>query len=105
MNQGIMDDNRWIDQGSPYDFGSIMHYSVRSCSKNGQDVITKPDGSPLTLTKGHSLSQHDIFQINQIYQCGNNPQPSPGPSTTQGPNPTTGPQPTTGPPTGKCCQT
>ena len=99
-NQGIMDDSRWIDQGSPYDFGSIMHYGARSCSKDGKDVITKPDGSPIKLTKTHSLSKHDIWQINQIYQCQKKPPP---PTTTKPPKTTKGP--TTKPPTNKCCQT
>ena len=94
-NQGKMSEDRWVDQGSPYDFGSIMHYGVGSCRKSGVtgDVITKPDGSELTLTKGSSLSEHDIFQINQIYDCGAaptttaNPNTTPtNPSTTSNPN-------------------
>ena len=84
-----------------------MHYSTRSCAKSGgEDVITKPDGSKLTLTKGHSLSQHDINQINMVYQCDMAPTPSPPPTTpgpgTTRPPVTTGPA-TTAPPNKQCC--
>jgi len=102
-NQGIMSDSKWIDQGTPYDVGSIMHYGTRSCAKGGDDVITKPDGSKLTLTKGHSLSQHDINQINMVYKCDMGPgTTTQAPSTTTGPN-TTKPPSTTKPPNSQCC--
>ena len=92
-----LSEDRWVDQGSPYDFCSIMNYGVGSCRKSGVtgDVITKPNGSELTLTKSISLSEHDIFQINQIYDCGAvptttaNPNTTPtNPSTTSDPNTT-----------------
>ena len=83
-----------------------MHYSTRSCAKGSEDVITKPDGSKLTLTKGHSLSQHDINQINMVYKCDMAPTPSPPPTTpgpgTTRPPVTTGPA-TTAPPNKQCC--
>ena len=47
-----------------------MHYSPYSCAKNSSlPVITKPDGSPLTLNKTDTFSFWDIEQINHIYTC------------------------------------
>ena len=57
------------DDGTPYDFGSIMHYSPRACANSSLPVITKPDGSPITLTKTDTFSEWDIKQINYIYDC------------------------------------
>ena len=61
----------WQNQGSPYDTASVMHYSTDACaSRAAEHTITKPDGSPLVLSKTSSLSRQDIWQINQIYNCG-----------------------------------
>merc|ERR1712227_953383 len=58
------------DDGTPYDFGSIMHYDPIACVKNpSEPVITKPDGSPINLTKTDTFSQWDIEQINRTYRC------------------------------------
>ena len=77
----VMDD--WFDQDSPYDFASVMHYDTDSCARHTwQPVITKPDGSPLTLNKTSSLSEHDIWQINKIYNCELVSTPEPPTTTT-----------------------
>ena len=61
---------KFHDDGTPYDFGSIMHYNPISCAKNrAKPVITKLDGSPITLTKTDTFSKWDIEQINQVYKC------------------------------------
>ena len=57
------------DDGTPYDFGSVMHYSPWACANSSLPVITKPDGSPITLTKTDTFSEWDIKQINYIYDC------------------------------------
>ena len=99
VNFGPMKKKIWgTDGNTPYDLSSIMHYSTTSCAKNKKEpVITKPDGSPLVLTVGDSLSANDIAGINAVYQCGDNP-----PTTTN--KPTT--EATTKPPNPdvKCCQ-
>ena len=91
-NMGKMG-SEWHNDGSPYDKSSVMHYSTTSCARNrNQPVITKPDGSALTLTVGDSLSQHDIWSINQIYTCDDaGPGPSPQPTTRQPGTTTVGP--------------
>ena len=87
-NMGKMG-SEWHNDGSPYDKSSVMHYSTTSCARDrNRPVITKPDGSALTLTVGDSLSRHDIWSINQIYECDADPGPTPQP-TTQPPSTTT----------------
>ena len=89
VNQGKMGGRKiWQDQGSPYDVASIMHYSTTSCRKGSEHVITKPDGSPLILKKTASLSEQDIWQINQVYKCDSTTT-TPGPTTVTTPKPTT----------------
>ena len=61
--------SRFHDDGTPYDFGSVMHYSPWACANSTLPVITKPDGSPITLTKTSTFSEWDIKQINYIYDC------------------------------------
>ena len=90
VNFGKLSSSRWINQESPYDTASIMHYNTNSCASSASEhVITKPDGSPLILSKTGSLSKQDIWQINQIYNCGL--MTTPAPTTT----------PTTQPPAGR----
>ena len=61
---------RFHNDGTPYDFSSIMHYSPTACALDTNlPVITKPDGSPITLNKTDTFSSSDIEQINHIYNC------------------------------------
>ena len=74
---------QWGVDGTPYDFSSIMHYSTTSCAKDrSKPVITKPDGSTLTLSKGDSLSEQDIAAINMVYKCKGAPPPTTTTTTT-----------------------
>nr|CCA61951.1 bone morphogenetic protein 1 [Suberites domuncula] len=70
-------------QGSPYDYGSIMHYSSRAFSRpdcTGENCVTlsinnaveySHQGSP-TLGQRNALSAQDILQINRLYTCPGN---------------------------------
>ena len=63
------------NQGSTYDYGSIMHYSRLAFSKNRRptiivnniDVYNK-QGRP-TLGRQTRLSARDIRQVNRLYNC------------------------------------
>ena len=47
-----------------------MHYSPTACALDKNlPVITKPDGSPISLNRTETFSPLDIQQINQIYNC------------------------------------
>ncbi|KAA1240342.1 M12 family metallopeptidase, partial [Aquimarina sp. RZ0] len=48
------------------DFGSIMMYSPKSFSKNGQPTITKLDGSSYR-TQRNGLSNADVIGVNKMY--------------------------------------
>ena len=68
-NFGSISPDMHVDDGTPYDFGSIMHYSPWACANSSLPVITKPDGSPITVTKTSTFSEWDIKQINYVYDC------------------------------------
>ena len=54
---------------SPYDYGSIMHYSRKAFSKNGKETIV-PEDSNAHIGQRRALSAIDITEINQFYGCG-----------------------------------
>ncbi len=58
------------------DFGSIMMYSPRSFSKNGQPTITRKNGSSYS-TQRSGLSNADVQGVNKMYPR-NNPPPTSG---------------------------
>ena len=51
--------------GSPYDYGSVMHYGKTDFSKNGLDTITAP--KPIGQLWG--ADTEDIAQVILLYQC------------------------------------
>ena len=61
FNQHIVDG----DDVGPYDYGSIMHYSRRAFSRNGDDTITPPPGT--TIGQHGGLSNGDVAAVDLIY--------------------------------------
>ncbi|CAF0981074.1 unnamed protein product [Rotaria magnacalcarata] len=57
-----------LDQKSPYDFGSIMHYSSTSFSANGLPTIT-PKQAGAIIGQRDQVSAIDINEIRQFYSC------------------------------------
>ncbi|KAL9988016.1 hypothetical protein ACROYT_G002411 [Oculina patagonica] len=69
--------------GTPYDYGSVMHYDSRAFSRNGRPTIV-PKQQGVTLGNRRYLSKIDIQQMNLLYKCsggGGGPNPPPPPST------------------------
>ncbi|XP_074633753.1 zinc metalloproteinase nas-15-like [Acropora palmata] len=72
--------------GTPYDYGSVMHYHSTAFSRNGRPtIVAKKSG--VTLGNRRYLSKIDILQMNLLYKCeggGGRPRPPPtGPPATQ----------------------
>ncbi|XP_068723572.1 zinc metalloproteinase nas-15-like [Montipora capricornis] len=63
--------------GTPYDYGSVMHYDSRAFSRNGRPtIVAKKSG--VTLGNRRYLSKIDILQMNLLYKCnggGGGPNP------------------------------
>ena len=60
--------------GEPYDYGSIMHYSANTFSKNGYlpTIETNSDrltGKPRNIGQRQGLSEGDIRQTKKLYKC------------------------------------
>ena len=60
--------------GEPYDYGSIMHYSANTFSKNGYlpTIETSKDkltGKPRNIGQRQGLSEGDIRQTKKLYKC------------------------------------
>jgi len=58
-------------RGSPYDYGSVMHYRKNGWSINGEDTIITPNGEGIGQRIG--ASQSDIIEIRLHYQCSTGP--------------------------------
>ena len=68
----ITDLSRATYQGIPYDIGSVMHYSARAFSRNGQPTILPVDTSfPLNrIGQRNGLSASDIQHVRTLYCSG-----------------------------------
>ncbi|KAK2549702.1 Zinc metalloproteinase nas-4 [Acropora cervicornis] len=58
--------------GTPYDYGSIMHYGSRAFSKNGQATIV-PKQLGVVIGQRNGLSPIDARQANLLYSCPSAP--------------------------------
>ncbi|EDO49950.1 predicted protein [Nematostella vectensis] len=54
---------------TPYDYGSVMHYSGRAFTKNGKPTIV-PLKSGVYIGQRGGLSPLDVKQVNIHYNCG-----------------------------------
>ena len=58
------------DNGNlPYDFHSIMHYSNKFFSKNGQDTLRARIDPTMRLGQSEGFSALDVVRINMLYRC------------------------------------
>ncbi|CAH3142024.1 unnamed protein product, partial [Porites lobata] len=78
--------------GTPYDYNSVMHYSRRAFSKNGQNTIVALSDPNIALGQRRGLSKIDAEEMSLRYGCA---------GATQGPQLTTltPTAPSTAPPT------
>lgn len=63
---------RWgvtaLNQNTPYDYGSIMHYDSTAFSVNRRPTIV-PKKSNVVIGQREALSEIDIIEIRKYYGC------------------------------------
>eukprot|EP00795_Rhopilema_esculentum_P003261 gene3261-1588_t len=55
--------------GSPYDYGSIMHYGKRAYAKLPSQTTIRPKNSDASIGQRIKLSEQDAIQIKKLYGC------------------------------------
>nr|BAE97360.1 nephrosin [Plecoglossus altivelis altivelis] len=58
-----------INLGTPYDYGSVMHYSRFAFSKNRQPTIVPIPDNNVVIGRANQMSPTDILRINLLYSC------------------------------------
>ncbi|XP_073715161.1 low choriolytic enzyme-like isoform X1 [Misgurnus anguillicaudatus] len=58
-----------LNQGTPYDYGSVMQYEKYAFSKNGYPSMVPIPNSNAQLGGATQMSQNDIIRLNRLYQC------------------------------------
>ncbi|XP_051775802.1 uncharacterized protein LOC114665886 isoform X4 [Erpetoichthys calabaricus] len=56
-------------QGIPYDYASIMHYSSKAFTKNGEPTMVPFPNSNIAIGQRKAFSDNDILRINLFYNC------------------------------------
>ncbi|XP_043270377.1 zinc metalloproteinase nas-14-like [Venturia canescens] len=75
-NFRMMDENTVTTHGLPYDYESIMHYSMTAFSKNKTIPTIVPRRSSAEIGQRNYLSQYDIQKLRRAYQCHKRNPPS-----------------------------
>ncbi|MBN3303738.1 HCE1 enzyme, partial [Amia calva] len=55
--------------GTPYDYGSVMHYSRFAFSGNGRATIEPIPDPNVSIGRAREMSPIDIARINRLYEC------------------------------------
>uniref|UniRef100_A0A3Q2PG73 Metalloendopeptidase n=1 Tax=Fundulus heteroclitus TaxID=8078 RepID=A0A3Q2PG73_FUNHE len=55
--------------GTPYDFGSVMHYNNYAFSSNGLPTILAKSNHNLAFGNASEMSENDIARVNKLYRC------------------------------------
>ncbi|XP_055086029.1 hatching enzyme 1.2-like [Periophthalmus magnuspinnatus] len=58
-----------LNQGSPYDYGSVMQYHKTVFSKNGRPTLVAWPDSSVTFGTARQMSSSDIKRLNLLYKC------------------------------------
>ncbi|KAG7467966.1 hypothetical protein MATL_G00137840 [Megalops atlanticus] len=57
------------NQGTPYDYNSVMQYHRYAFSKNNQPTMIPIPNSNVEIGKATQMSRNDILRVNKLYQC------------------------------------
>uniref|UniRef100_A0A673K8M3 Metalloendopeptidase n=1 Tax=Sinocyclocheilus rhinocerous TaxID=307959 RepID=A0A673K8M3_9TELE len=58
-----------LNQGTPYDYSSVMQYERYAFSKNGLPTMIPIPNNNAALGTSTEMSQNDIIRISRLYQC------------------------------------
>uniref|UniRef100_A0AAY4EUP0 Metalloendopeptidase n=1 Tax=Denticeps clupeoides TaxID=299321 RepID=A0AAY4EUP0_9TELE len=58
-----------LNQGTPYDYNSVMHYHRYAFSKNNQPTLEPIPNPNVEIGMATEMSQNDILRLNRLYQC------------------------------------
>ncbi|XP_029909547.1 high choriolytic enzyme 1-like [Myripristis murdjan] len=58
-----------LNQGTPYDYNSVMHYDRYAFSKNNQPTMVAVPNPNTEFGKATQMSQNDITRLNRLYKC------------------------------------
>ncbi|XP_062845367.1 zinc metalloproteinase nas-36-like [Trichomycterus rosablanca] len=58
-----------LNQGTPYDYNSVMQYHRTAFSKNGQPTMVPIPNSNVAFGTATQMSQNDIARVNNLYKC------------------------------------
>uniref|UniRef100_A0A668TKD6 Metalloendopeptidase n=1 Tax=Oreochromis aureus TaxID=47969 RepID=A0A668TKD6_OREAU len=74
--ENILDDMEYnfykidtLNQGTPYDYNSVMQYERYAFSKNNQPTMVPIPNSNVMLGGATQMSKNDIDRLNRLYQC------------------------------------
>lgn len=64
-------DNETVDNyGTDYDYGSVLHYSSKAFSKNGEmTIVPLEEGAEELMGQRLKMSDADIEKLNTMYKC------------------------------------
>lgn len=60
-----------INLGTPYDYGSVMHYGRFAFSRNRQPTIIPIPNANVAIGRATQMSPIDIQRVNILYRCEN----------------------------------
>uniref|UniRef100_A0A665UC71 Metalloendopeptidase n=1 Tax=Echeneis naucrates TaxID=173247 RepID=A0A665UC71_ECHNA len=58
-----------LNQGTSYDYGSVMHYHQYAFSKNNQPTLVAIPDPNVQFGVATEMSQKDIIRLNRLYGC------------------------------------
>ncbi|KAM4743669.1 hatching enzyme 1.2-like [Anableps anableps] len=58
-----------LNQGTPYDYNSVMQYERYAFSKNNLPTMEPIPNSNVSFGKATQMSQNDIDRLNRLYKC------------------------------------
>merc|ERR1712212_1245784 len=58
-----------LNQGTPYDYNSVMQYHRYAFSKNNQPTMVPIPNQNIEIGKASQMSRNDIDRLNRLYKC------------------------------------